>query len=129
MNNFYIGEQEEVYTKVYIDGLDYLQKLPGRCASLAFYLANRVSDAGDTYGMCILITQDTKKAFCKDLGWGSISSFNHALTQCVKYHVLYRIDKCFYRLNPYLFGNGQWEDIVKLREEINDQLFEGMGNE
>ena len=44
------------------------------------------------------------------------------MTDLVKGKVLFRVDKGVYRFNPYLFGKGDWQDIAKLRLEVNYDL-------
>jgi hypothetical protein len=53
----------------------------------------------------------------KEIGC-SVSRIDHAITDFVKGEVLYRMDTGLYRVNPNLFGRGEWADIAKLRLEI-----------
>ena len=48
-----------------------------------------------------------------------MSSINNAITDFVKGKILYRVDVGMYNFNPFLFGKGDWQDISRLRLEVN----------
>ena len=110
---------EPNYIKLYIHDVLYLQDLPKQYANLTWALLKRISYAGDKDGMCIVLAPRIKKAICDELGWKRTSTFDNALHKLTDGKILYRIDRSIYRFNPYLFGKGDWQDIARLRLEIN----------
>ena len=66
-----------------------------------------------------VITSTNKKAICDELGWKTVASLDNALQKLLAGKILYRVDRGMYRFNPYLFGKGDWQDISRLRLDIN----------
>lgn len=110
---------EPNYIKLYLQDIMYLSDMPKQYASLTACLLKRVSYAGDEDGMCIVLVPRIKQAICNEMGWKRISSFDNALQKLLAGKILYRIDRSMFRFNPYLFGKGDWQDISRLRLEIN----------
>jgi hypothetical protein len=69
--------------------------------------------------MQIVLNASVKKRIAAELGIQNIRSINNALSDLVKGKILYRVDTGLYNLNPYFFGKGDWQDISRLRLEIN----------
>lgn len=44
---------------------------------------------------------------------------SNAITELVKGKILYRVGTGAYNFNPYLFGKGDWQDVSRLRLEVN----------
>lgn len=116
---------EPNFIKLYIDDILYLQDMPQQYAKLTWALLQRISYAGDQDGMCVVLVSRIKKAICEELGWKRIQTFDNALRKLVDGKILYRIDRSIYRFNPYLFGKGDWQDISRLRLEVNYDEFKG----
>lgn len=95
-----------------------MSDMPKHYTNLVYALLKRVSYAGDDDGMCVTLVPRTKKAICKELGWEKTSSLDNALQRLLKGKIIYRVDRGVFRMNPYLFGKGEWQDISRIRMEI-----------
>lgn len=82
-------------------------------------MLKRVSYAGDADGMCVVLAPRIKKAICEELGWKTVASLDNALQKLLAGKIIYRVDRSMYRFNSYLFGKGDWQDISRLRLDIN----------
>ena len=69
--------------------------------------------------MCVVLVPRIKQAICEEMGWKRVSSFDNALQKLLAGKILYRVDRSIYRFNPYFFGKGDWQDISRLRLDIN----------
>lgn len=110
---------EPSYIKLYIQDILYLSDMPKKYDSVLYQLLKRASYAGDKDGMQVSISAGTKRMIQKELGFKNVGSINNAITDLVKGKVLYRIETGVYQFNPWLFGKGDWQDISRLRLEVN----------
>lgn len=110
---------EPNYIKLYLQDIMYLSNMPKQYATLTACLLKRISYAGDEDGMCIVLVPRIKQAICKEMDWKRISSLDNAIQKLLAGKILYRVDRSIYRFNPYLFGKGDWQDIARLRLEVN----------
>lgn len=69
--------------------------------------------------MQVCLSAGIKRIISKELGLKNNRSINNALSDLVKGKILYRIETGVYNFNPYLFGKGDWQDIARLRLDIN----------
>lgn len=116
---------EPNYIKLYLQDIMYLSDMPKQYASLTACLLKRVSYAGDADGMCVVLAPRIKQAICEEMGWKRVSSLDNALQKLLAGKILYRVDRSMYRFNPYFFGKGDWQDISRLRLEINYDEIKG----
>lgn len=93
--------------------------MPKKYVAVTEALLKRVSYAGDADGMCVVLAPRIKKAICEELGWKTVASLDNALQKLLAGKIIYRVDRSMYRFNSYLFGKGDWQDISRLRLEIN----------
>ena len=110
---------EPQYIKLYLQDILYLSDLPKHHEKILFELLKRATYAGEKYGMEITLNAGIKKRIAENLGIKNIRSINNTLSDLVKGKILFRADIGVYTLNPYLFGKGDWQDISRLRLEIN----------
>lgn len=110
--------EEPAYIKLYLKDLMYLSDMPKQYAELTMSLLKRVSYAGDADGLCVTLVSRTKKAICEELGWKNVSSLDNALQKLLKGKIIFRVDRGIFRMNPNLFGKGDWQDISRLRMEV-----------
>lgn len=110
---------EPNYIKLYLQDIMYFSDMPKQYASLVACLLKRVSYAGNEDGMCIVLAPRIKKSICDELNWKRVSSLDNALQKLLSGKVLFRVDRSMYQLNPYFFGKGDWQDIARLRLEVN----------
>lgn len=110
---------EPQYIKLYLQDILYFSDLPKHHEKILFELLKRATYAGEKYGMEITLNSSIKKRIADTLGIKNIRTINNALSDLVKGEILYRAEVGVYTLNPYLFGKGDWQDISRLRLEIN----------
>lgn len=109
---------EPPYVKLYIRDLMYMSDMPKHYTGLVYALLKRVSYASEADGMCITLVPRTKKAICSELGWEKTSSLDNALQKLLKGKIIFRVDRGVFRMNPYLFGKGEWQDIARIRMQV-----------
>lgn len=110
---------EPSYIKLYLQDVLYLSDIPCKHEKVLYELLKRASYAGDKNGMEVVINAALKRRIATELGMKNVGSISNAITDLVKGKVLYRMDVGMYKFNPYLFGKGDWQDIARLRLEIN----------
>lgn len=103
---------EPNYIKVYLDTILYLKDLPKGLNSILYAFLKRMS-----YGNQLVINAALKRQIAKELEL-SLSSINNAISKFVKGELLIREDTGLYKVNPHLFGKGDWKDIAKIRLEV-----------
>ncbi len=110
---------EPAYIKLYLQDVLYLSDMPTKHSAVLYELLKRASYAGDKDGMQVIINASLKRRIAEALGLKNVGSISNAITDFVKGKILYRADVGMYNFNPYLFGKGDWQDISRLRLEIN----------
>lgn len=110
---------EPSYIKLYLQDVLYLSDMPTTHSAILYELLKRASYAGEKDGMQVIINASLKRRIQETLQFKNISSINNAITELVKGKILYRVDTGMYNFNPYLFGKGDWQDISRLRLEVN----------
>ena len=110
---------EPSYIKFYLEDIMYLSDIPCKHEKVLYELLKRASYAGDQNGMEVVINSALKRRIAESLGMKNIGSISNAITDLVKGKVLNRMDVGIYQFNPYLFGKGDWQDIARLRLEVN----------
>lgn len=116
---------EPSYIKLYLQDVLYLSDMPKHHEKILYELLKRSTYAGEKDGMQVSLSAGTKRLICKELGIKNIHSIDNALSDLVKGKILYRIETGVYNFNPYLFGKGDWQDIARLRLEINYEEIKG----
>jgi len=113
-------DTEPNYVKLYLDTVLYLSDLPKGYSGILFAFLKYMtySNASSLHGgQVIYFNSAMKKAIASDLNI-SISRINHAISDFTKGKLLERIDVGTYRVNPYLFGKGDWQDISEIRMKV-----------
>lgn len=110
---------EPSYIKLYLQDVLYLSDMPKKHSKILYTLLKRASYAGEKDGMQVCLSSGLKRMILKELGMKNVGSIDNALSDLVKGKVLYRLETGVYQFNPYLFGKGDWQDIERLRMEIN----------
>ena len=114
--------EEPPYIKFYLQDILYLSDMPKRYDKVLYELIKRAQWANSDQGMTITLSSGSKRLIAKQLGLNSISLISNALTDFVKAKIIKRIETGVYALNPNLFGKGDWQDISKLRLDIDYDL-------
>lgn len=118
----YKMDTEDSYVKVYLEGLDYIKDMPKDCFVLLCKLMEYCTYAeptkadGTNDSFHINIMTNRKKRIADELGYNNVNSVSNLLTELIDGGVLFRLDKSCYRLNPWLFGRGEWRHMIDVRE-------------
>lgn len=116
---------EPPYIKFYLEDIMYLSDIPSKHEKILYELLKKASYAGDSNGMEVIINASLKRRIANDLNLKNIGSISNAITDLVKGKILIRVDVGIYQFNTYFFGKGDWQDIARLRLEINYDEFKG----
>lgn len=110
---------EPAFIKLYLQDVLYLSDMPKHHEKILYELLKRSTYAGEKDGMQVCLSAGIKRIISKELGLKNNRSINNALSNLVKGKILYRVETGVYNFNPYLFGKGDWQDIARLRLEVN----------
>ncbi len=110
---------EPAFIKLYLQDVLYLSDVPKKHGQVLCELLKRATYAGEKDGMQVIINSYVKNCIKDNLGLKNVGSVSNAITDLVKGKVLYRVGTGAYNFNTYLFGKGDWQDIARLRLEIN----------
>lgn len=116
---------EPPFIKMYLNDIVYLSDLPKSYGSILYELFKYMTYAGEKDGMIIFVNGYVKENISRVLELKNTQSIDNAISKMVKGNILKRISRGTYRANPYLFGKGDWQDIARLRLEINYDEIKG----
>lgn len=116
---------EPSYIKLYLQDVLYLSDMPKKHNKILYALLKRSTYAGEKDGMQVCLSSGLKRMILKELDMKNVGSIDNALSDLVKGKVLYRLETGVYQFNAYLFGKGDWQDISRLRLEINYDEIKG----
>lgn len=105
-------EREPDYIKLYIDGILLLTDLPKGLNDALQHLLQ-----GMNYKNIVVLNAGIKRIIASDLGI-TTGRLNNIISQLAKKEIMQRIETGVYRFNPNIFGRGKWEDIKKIRMEV-----------
>ena len=114
---------EEDYVKIYSSGMHYLSDIPSDCWKLLTILlpymtfAERPDSPTYRYSMTIIISADLKKRITEQMNYKSVNAVSNLITELTDSGILKRLARSIYRVNPYIFGRGEFRDVVMLREQ------------
>jgi hypothetical protein len=112
-------DKEPDFVKLYLDCLGVFTNNTGLNNSLNDMLLAVLKHM--TYAsqeQIVILNNYIKDAICKETN-KSMKRLNQAITIWVKEKVLIRVGRGVYKVNPYIFGRGDWRDISKLRATFN----------
>jgi len=113
-------DNEPNYIKLYLDTVLYISDLPKGYSGILLGILRYMtySNPNNTHGGQIIYFNSTmKKDIAKELNV-SLARVNQAISDFTKGKILERIDTGTYRVNPYLFGKGDWQDISEIRMKV-----------
>jgi len=110
------AEAEPDFVKLYLKDILYLKDLPKGLNAVLYNLIRQMN-----YDNEIVINSGIKRKIAIATGL-AFNTINGAISDFVKGKILIRIDVGIYKINPYLFGKGRWEDIKKIRSTIEYTL-------
>ena len=105
-------EREPDYIKLYIDGILLLTDLPKGLNDALQHLLQ-----GMNYQNIVVLNSGIKRIIAADLGI-TTGRLNNIISQLSKKEIMQRIETGVYRFNPNIFGRGKWQDIKKIRMEV-----------
>jgi len=120
ITHFVNGEPE--FVKLYVRDILYLVGLPKRSITVLFWLMKHMTYADDELGLCVVLNATFKKMMCSELGFQRIQTIDNCLSELAKFKVVERIGRGMYRLNPHLFGKGNWFNIKEIRMLVKYDL-------
>ena len=104
--------KEPDFIKLYLDDLVMLKDVPQWVSSILHGLLKRMN-----YQNEIVLNVTIKKRIADDLGIAA-RTIDNALVTFVKKKILSRVGPGVYLANPYLFGKGEWNNIRKIRLQV-----------
>lgn len=105
-------EREPDYVKLYINDIFRLTDIPKSSNDIMLSVLKRM-----TYNNDIALFAPVKREIANELGLKEIT-ISKAIELFVKKSIILRKDRGLYVINPYFFGRGKWEDIKKIRLQI-----------
>jgi hypothetical protein len=114
-NTSYNLGQEPPYVKLYLDAVLYLSDMPKGYTPILYSIIKRIPWANQEQDMAINMA--LKRCLAKELDC-SVSKISNAITDLVKGYILIRTDVGLYKINPHIFGRGEWKDIGELRLHV-----------
>jgi hypothetical protein len=111
-HQIYYVEREPDYVKLYISDILRLTNIPKGSNDIMLAVLKRM-----TYNNDIALFAPVKREIASELGLKEIT-ISKAIELFAKKSIILRKDRGLYIINPYLFGRGKWEDIKKVRLQI-----------
>ncbi len=108
-------DREPDFVKLYLDCLGVFTNNNGLDKSLNDMLLSvlkRMTYASDN--QIVVLNAYIKNNICEEAG-KSLKRLNQAITIWVKEKILIRVGRGVYKINPFIFGRGDWRDISHLR--------------
>jgi hypothetical protein len=105
-------EREPDYIKLYISDILRLTDIPKGSNDIMLAMLKRM-----TYNNDIALFAPVKREIANELGLKEIT-ISKAIELFAKKSIILRKDRGLYIINPYFFGRGKWEDIKKVRLQI-----------
>ena len=111
----YTIPKEPDYVKLYLDTLGTFTNNEGLDKSLNdLLLATLKRMTYATEEQVVIMNSYIKKAIAEECG-KSVKRLEQALTIWVKEKIMIRVGRGVYKVNPYIFGKGDWREIYNIR--------------
>lgn len=101
--------REPDFIKLYIKDLCKLKDIPKNSNSILLELLNYTNYENEIY-----LNIGIKRRIVDKLDT-TIQTLNNAISKLTKEEIIKRVDTGIFKLNPYLFGKGDWTNINKIR--------------
>ncbi len=105
-------EREPDYVKLYISDILRLTDIPKSSNDIMLAMLKRM-----TYNNDIALFAPVKREIANELSLKEVTICK-AIELFAKKSIILRKDRGLYIINPYFFGRGKWEDIKKVRLQI-----------
>lgn len=118
---FRVGAEED-YVKIYFCGIHYLSDIPSDCWRFLTYLLQFVHFAEDpdsitfNYSLTVTIDNALRKQITHNMKYKEVNSINNLITQLVDGGILKRLSCSLYRVNPFIFGRGKYQNVLLVRK-------------
>lgn len=106
-------EKEPGYIKLYLEGIGKLTGLAENNSTILYALLKRLEFGTNM----IMLNAYLKSQIALECGV-AVGSVNNTLSKLVKKNLFLKIGTGAYKANPMVFGSGSWDDIKKIRLEI-----------
>lgn len=111
---------EPNFVKLYIDAVMYISDIPTGVSKIMLCILKRLPYA-DSKEQGIQINKYVRTRIAEELGVTE-EYVKKSIMALVKGHLLIHDDttkrSCNYKVNPYVFGKGEWKDIEELRLNV-----------
>lgn len=116
----FIPREEPDFVKLYLDHVLVHHELSVKLSPILKEVCSRANYANDEKGgMMLFLNSYLKTQMCNKLGYSSVKMLEKALKTLVDSKILVRVGRGTYLLNPHFFGKGHWQDIKKIRAQVN----------
>ena len=109
-----VDYDEPEFIKVYLRDLMKLKDLTRTDAAVLYWLMQNSTYASHRSGQCVILNGSVKEEMREMLGLKNRRSIDNALTALCKSELICRTAPSIFRLNPHIFGLGNWRDISKI---------------
>ncbi len=110
--------KEPDFIKLYIDDISFLMKLPNN--DVLFCLLKKMNYDGE-----VIIIKPIAEEICRLAGLKNTEYFYRIIKKYCEKNILIKKNRGLFLMNPYYFGRGKWEDIQKIRLQIDYTPGEG----
>lgn len=110
--------KEPDYIKLYIQDISFLMNLPNN--DVLFCLLKKMNYDGE-----VIIIKPIAEEICQLANLKNTEYFYKIIKKYCEKNILIKKDRGLYLMNPYYFGRGKWEDIQKIRLQIDYTPHEG----
>lgn len=103
--------QESPFIKMYVEDLTAVLKLPAGTKDLLYCLLMKMD-----YENVITLTSRSKKEIAQKVGI-KIQTFDNYLKKLVESGIFIRFARGEYKVNPKFFARGEWNKVMKQRDD------------
>ena len=103
--------QEPPFIKMYVEDLTAILKLPAGTKDLLYCLLMKMD-----YENVITLTSRSKKEIASKVGL-KIQTFDNYLKKLVESGIFVRFARGEYKVNPKFFARGEWNKVIRQRNE------------
>lgn len=109
--SFSIGKEPN-FIKIYLDDIMYFIDMPSSASGILLSIAKRMS-----YDNKVTLVKSIKEDIAKETNL-DLGTINNAISNFKKKNILLSAGRSVYTINPHLIAKGKWQDISKLRLQI-----------
>lgn len=118
-------DREPDYVKLYLKDVLYLKDMSQNLSNFLMSLVKRVTYASEEWGNCVVLNASIREVVREECGYKNMQSVYNNTRKLIAGEILEEVAKDIYRLNPFLFGRGDWRSIEKIRTEVSYSKIDG----